>query len=133
MSGIKSYRDLVAWQKAMDLVTSVYQVSERFPGHERFGLVSQIRRAAVSVPSNIAEGHGRRTKSDFVHFLDVARGSANEVQTQLLIAERLGYVGQEASSVCVGLADEVQRIVNALIRAVEGSAKDSVRSRCRQS
>ncbi len=118
---IRGFKDLVAWQRGMDLVQEVYEVSRLLPPDERFGLTSQARRAAVSVPSNIAEGHGRRTKADFVHFLDMARGSANEVETQLLVAVRLTYLTDKQASKAVQLADEVQRIVRGLLLGLKNA------------
>src|SRR4051794_5130461 len=88
----RNYRDLVAWQKAMDLVAEVYRASRGFPSEELYGLTNQVRRASVSIPSNIAEGEGRGTNAEFVRFLRIAYGSLREVETQLLIAERLGYL-----------------------------------------
>jgi four helix bundle protein len=88
----QTYRDLVVWQKAMELVTEIYKATERFPKEEIYGLTSQLRRAAISVPSNIAEGQGRLTKKEFHHFLGYARGSLLEMETQLLIAQNLGYL-----------------------------------------
>ena len=88
----RSHHDLVAWQVALDLVESVYRLTDRFPPSERFGLTAQIRRAAVSVPSNLAEGAGRIGNREFLRFLGIARGSLSEVETQLNIAHRLGYV-----------------------------------------
>ncbi len=99
----KNYRDLIAWQKAMDPVMMVYRASERFAKQEMYGLTSQIRRAAVSVASNIAEGQGR-TKRDFGDFLFIAVGSIREVQTQAFIANRLGYINEETTSVLIDLA-----------------------------
>ncbi len=90
MTGVQSYKDLIAWQKAMDMVEGVYRVTAGYPRDERFGLISQTRRAAVSVPSNIAEGYGRQTRREYIQFVHIARGSANEVETQLLLACRLG-------------------------------------------
>ncbi|WP_260998130.1 four helix bundle protein [Thalassolituus hydrocarboniclasticus] len=87
----RKYRQLVVWQKAMLLVTDIYNVSSDFPGNEQFGLSSQIRRAAVSVPSNIAEGSARGSDKEFTRFLYISRGSLMEVETQLMIAENLGY------------------------------------------
>ena len=87
-----SYRDLIAWQKAMDLVTAIYRATAGFPRDEIYGLTSQLRRAAVSIPSNIAEGQGRQSTREFIHFLSIAYGSLNEAQTQILIAERLKYL-----------------------------------------
>ncbi len=94
----KSYRDLIAWQKAMDLVTAVYQASASFPKDEMYGLTSQLRRAAVSVPSNIAEGQGRHGAAEFRHFLRQASGSLMELETQIMIAERLRYLNSETPS-----------------------------------
>jgi len=84
MMQVKCFRDLIAWQKAISLVTEVYTVTAQFPGHEIYGLTSQLRRASVSIPSNIAEGHGRATKGEFLQFLCHARGSPCEVQTRSL-------------------------------------------------
>src|SRR6266481_2364790 len=92
---VKSYRDLIAWQKAIDMVTSVYKATANFPKDELYGLTSQLRRAAVSVPSNIAEGQGRRTTGEFIHFLGMARGSLNEVQTQTHVALKLGLMNNQ--------------------------------------
>ena len=97
MSTIKSYRDLDVWQKSMDFVEDVYKALSNFPKEERFGICDQIRRAAVSIPSNIAEGFGRDTDTDFAHFLTIARGSLFEVATQLEIASRLGYLPSDSA------------------------------------
>jgi len=94
-SGIRSYRDLHVWQRAVELVEEIYRVSARFPDDERYGLTSQIRKAAVSVPSNIAEGYGRRRTGHYVHHLDIANGSLKEVETQLIIAGRLNFIEKE--------------------------------------
>ena len=125
MNKVQSYKDLIAWQKAMDLVLTAYRLSATFPPREQYGLTAQLRRAAVSIPSNIAEGHGRRTRCDFVRFLDIARASANEVETQVLLAERLEYVKPGDSSACLDLCDEVQRIIKGLIISLE--RKDTAR------
>ena len=92
MDKIKSHKDLKMWQESMTLVTQIYKVSEDFPKHEIYGLSSQIRRAAVSVPSNIAEGAGRKGENEFTRFLYIALGSLSEVETQLEISQRLGYI-----------------------------------------
>ena len=117
----QNYRDLIAWQKSMDLVESVYALTRAFPVDERYGLTSQLRRAVVSVPSNIAEGQGRRSRSEFVHFLSIAHGSLREVETQLLIAVRLGYLKSEASTPVLALSDEVGRLVSGLARSLDRS------------
>jgi four helix bundle protein len=115
----RNYRDLVAWQRAMDLVEAVYAVTREFPGDERFALTSQLRRAAVSIPSNIAEGEGRRSRNEFGHFLAVAYGSLREVETQLLIAIRLNYVSEEKCQPAFDLTDEIGRIISGLSRSLD--------------
>mgnify|MGYP000668987883 FL=1 len=92
MDKIKSHKDLKVWQESMTLVTQIYKISEDFPKHEIYGLSSQIRRAAVSIPSNIAEGAGRKGENEFTRFLYIALGSLSEVETQLEISHRLGYI-----------------------------------------
>jgi four helix bundle protein len=119
---IRSFRDLIAWQKAMELCEQVYTLSQAFPAEERFGLTAQLRRAAVSVPSNIAEGYGRGQTRDYLRFLKVARGSLFEVQTQLLLAVRLKLASADSAGRCLDLAGDVDRIICALIRAVRDSA-----------
>jgi four helix bundle protein len=88
-SEIKSYRDLIVWQKSMDLVVASYEVAKKIPHQEIYGLIAQIQRAAVSIPANIAEGHGRRHTGDYIHHLSMARGSVLELETHFLIAQRL--------------------------------------------
>ena len=103
---VKSFRDLRVWQRAMDLVPEVYRLARSFPGYERFGLVDQIRRAAVSIPSNIAEGHARRHTREFLQYLSIARGSLAELHTLLLLAEQLGHItSDEVASFGQKLAD----------------------------
>ncbi len=111
---MKTFKDLIAWQRAMDLVESVYRASRAFPVDERYGLTVQIRRAAVSIPSNIAEGQGRSTARDFDRFLAIAYGSLLEVETQILIAERLGYLDEMSATPVLAIAGEVGRLVNGL-------------------
>jgi len=94
-SRAKNYQDLVAWQRAMDLVEVVYELAKRFPKDELYGLTSQVRRAVVSVPSNIAEVEGRNSPNDFARFLAIAHGSLREVETQLFIAVRLDYLAND--------------------------------------
>lgn len=93
---IQSYTGIKAWQLSMELVTLIYRLSEKFPQNEMFGLTNQLRRAAVSVPSNIAEGFGRHSNGDFSHFLSIANGSLCEVETQLGIAKNLGFINDES-------------------------------------
>ena len=112
----QSYRDLVAWQQAMDLVDDVYACVRGFPGEELFGLTMQMRRAATSIPNNIAEGHGRFSFRDFRQFLRKARGSALELETEIMIAKRQGYIGNETESLLLEKAERVTRLINGLIR-----------------
>jgi four helix bundle protein len=118
MMGVRNYRDLIVWQKAMDLVSLVYQFTESFPQKEVFGLTNQLRRAAVSIPSNIAEGQGRNTNRDFRHYLSMARGSLQEVETQLELARRLGYLIETKLTEIIELSSEVARLINGLSRAL---------------
>src|SRR5689334_7896665 len=92
---VKKYSDLIVWQKAMDFAELVYAATQSWPRDELYGLTSQVRRAAVSVPSNIAEGQGRLSTKEFIHHISIARGSLLEVETQLLLAQRLGYIQTE--------------------------------------
>jgi four helix bundle protein len=119
----RSYRDLVAWQKAMDLVTATYRAPAGFPKDELFGLTSQLRRAAVSIPSNIAEGQGRLSEKEFRYFLGQARGSLMEVETQLQIAENLGYLQKEQTRSLLQSCAEVGRILNGLLASVSKQAE----------
>jgi len=114
----QSYQDLVAWRKAMDLVTQIYRVSHKFPREEIFALTSQLRRAAVSVPSNIAEGQGRSSRKEFLYFLGNAKGPMSEVETQILIARNLGYIGDEDLTTLLNLSSEVGRILNGLLASL---------------
>src|ERR1700761_5638582 len=114
---ITSYRDLIAWQKGLDLCELVYRASSQFPRDEMYGLTSQIRRAAVSVPSNIAEGAGRITRGEFVQSVGHARGSLLEVETQLIVAQRLGYLSTEKTYKLLEVTNEIGRIANGLIRS----------------
>jgi four helix bundle protein len=114
----RSYKDLVVWQKAMDLVTSTYRATARFPKDELFGLTSQARRAAVSIPSNIAEGQGRLSEKEFRHFLGNARGSLMELETQLQVAENLGYLQKEEVAGLLQSCGEVGRLLNGLIASI---------------
>jgi len=113
-----SYQDLRVWQQAMTLAVEVYGVTERFPKHELYGLTSQIRRAVVSVPSNIAEGKGHRSDREFLHFLYHARGSLFELETQILLAHKLKYISEkevgELQALIAGVARSLTGLVNSL-------------------
>ena len=121
MAAAKTHRDLIAWQEAMTLVEIAYRDTARFPKQEIFGLAAQIRRAAVSVPSNIAEGAGRNSPGEFAQFLGVASGSVAEMTTQLEIAQRLGYL--TGSVEILRHADRVGRLVNGLRRSIKNRGK----------
>jgi len=115
----KSYRELLVWQKAIQLTVLVYQISKPFPREEIYGLTSQMRRCAVSIPSNIAEGAGRLNTSEYQHFLGIARGSHFELQTQLTIVKELGFGGAAQISVAENLSEEVGRMIFATIRSLK--------------
>ena len=116
--GVRSYRDLVAWQKGMDLVREIYQISRIFPKDEIFALVSQIRRAAVSIPSNIAEGHQKLSRKEYQHYLGNARASLAEVETQILIAKDLDYLGEIEMNQILNLSAELGKVLNGLINSI---------------
>lgn len=122
MAKVERFEDLIAWQKSYQLVLDVYEATSGFPADERFGLTSQLRRAAVSIPSNIAEGFGRQTRGDFLRFLDMARGSAHEVETQLRLAHDLSFINQPQILEQVA---EVQRILNGLIASLRRKSPDT--------
>lgn len=115
MSPVRNYRDLIVWQKSMDFCTSVYSTTRAFPKEDLFGLTQQVRRAVVSIPSNIAEGNGRSSTPDYVRFLEYARGSLFEAQTQLEIARREHYLTDEPHGVLFALSNEIERMLNAMI------------------
>jgi len=114
----QSYKELVAWKKAMELVTEIYRTTERFPKEEIYGLTSQLRRAAISVPCHIAEGQGRLTKGEFQQFLGYVRGSLLEVETQILIAGNLGYLKEHQVNSLLELSAEIGRILNGLLASI---------------
>jgi len=114
----RGYKDLLVWRKGIDLVKEIYRMTKPFPADERFGLISQMRRAAVSVPSNIAEGQARRTTGEFVQFLSQAEGSIAELDTQLILAEELGYAKATQVASAAELVSELRRMLNALRRTL---------------
>jgi len=115
------YRELVVWQKGVALVTTVYRATANFPKQEVFGLTSQIRRAAVSVPANIAEGQGRSSRGEFKLLLGHARGSLYELETHVLVARNLDYLSGEACSELILRIHEVGRLLNGLLKSLERS------------
>ncbi len=110
---VKSYKELIVWQKSIDLVSLIYNISKGFPEDEKFGLTSQIRRASVSVPSNIAEGWGRLSRKNYIHFLRISRGSLFEVETQIIIAKNLKYF--DDSKEIDNLIVEISKMLNAMM------------------
>ena len=122
---MRGHKDLIAWQKAMELVTEIYSATRTFPKEELYGLVSQLRRAAVSVPSNLAEGYSRNSRNEFHHFVRQARGSLAEIETQVEIAKNLNYVPVEICTALTERIDEVGRLLTGLrawsAKAVPGS------------
>jgi four helix bundle protein len=115
---VTHYRELIVWQKSMDLVEEIYRVTQSFPREELYGLTNQLRRAAVSVPSNIAEGQGRGIGGEFAHHLRIANGSLQEVETQMLIAVRLGYINSTVVEAALAMSAEVGRVLRGLLRSV---------------
>jgi four helix bundle protein len=111
---VMSYQDLVVWQKAMQLAEAVYKMTQAFPPEERYGLTQQLRRAGVSIPSNIAEGHARATTREYLHFLSIAQGSRAEAETQVLLAIQIGYLSRPQAQPALGLLDEVSRMLASL-------------------
>src|SRR5271163_2729249 len=120
-----SYRDLIAWKKGMQLVNSVYDATDSFPQHELYGLTSQLRRAAVSIPSNIAEGQAHYTNPEFIRFLRHARGSLAEIETQILISKDRGYLREEQANKLIAQSDELGRVLSGLINSLKKLEGDS--------
>jgi len=116
--GVQTYQDLVVWQRAMDMVIEIYQMTQSFPKQEQYGLVSQMRRAAVSVASNIAEGQGRGFGQEFAHHLRMAQGSLQEMETQMILAQRLQYVPIDDCRKIMSTADEVGKLFRRLHQSV---------------
>lgn len=112
---MQSYKDLIVWQKSISLVTELYRVTEKFPKSEMFGLTSQIRRAAVSISSNIAEGYSRKHRLEYIQFLRIAFGSGTELETQIVITKNLGFVKDKELIKINGLLNETMRMLNKLI------------------
>ncbi|MBU0484681.1 MAG: four helix bundle protein [Proteobacteria bacterium] len=114
----KPHHKLNVWQRAMAFVKDIYQVTARFPEEEKFGLVSQMRRAAISIPSNIAEGAARNTHREFVHFLHIAQGSISELETQLIISKDLGLISEESCQKIIAELDEISKMVVGLQKSL---------------
>ena len=116
---MQHYQQLLVWQKAMDLVVLCYEITKPFPAEERYGLTSQIRRAGVSVPANIAEGHARFHTKEFLNHLSIARGSLAELETELMISQRVGYLAEEQLTKVLAMTDEIGRMTAGLRQSLE--------------
>lgn len=117
--GIRTFRDLKVWQKGMALVNRVYNATNYFPENEKYSLTSQLRRSAISIPSNIAEGYGRRSTGDYIRFLNIAIGSLYEVQTQIEIALNLDYMKKEWFDILYEDSREIERMLSSIIQKIE--------------
>ena len=116
---MRGYRSLIIWQKARELVREIYSITNDLPKEEAFGLISQIRRAVISIPSNIAEGYGRQYRSEYVRFLNIARGSCYEVETQLILCMDLGFLNADRAGNAMGLLEEIGKLGNAMIHSLQ--------------
>ena len=121
--GIQSYKDLIVWQEAMSLAEACYRLTRKFPRDELFGLTSQIRRAAASVPANVAEGYGREVKGSYIQSLRIAQGSLKELETHLLLAERVELATSDAVAELTCASERIGKMLRALIRALQSSSK----------
>jgi four helix bundle protein len=116
---MKDYKKLKVWEKSIELVLDIYKLTSGFPKSEQYGLTSQIRRCAVSIPINIAEGSGRESEGDFNHFLNISKGSSNELETQLIISSRLGFLNNENFTSCISVIEEIQKMLAGLQRSLK--------------
>jgi four helix bundle protein len=116
--GLRSYQELIGWKKGIELVTDVYRLTQKFPKQEIYGLTSQLRRAAVSIPSNIAEGQGRMSRGEFKQFLGHARGSVFELESQVLIARNLAYLNMEEGEVLLERIADLGSVLNGLLKSL---------------
>ena len=121
---LKTYKELKVWQKSYQLCLEVYKVTKTFPQDERYGMISQMRRAVLSIPSNIAEGYGRKTTLEYIRFLYIAYGSTCELETQLLLSGDLGYLKKESISEFQSFIGEIERMLKALIKSHENKHLD---------
>ena len=120
---LRNYKDLKVWEKAYKLCINIYQITKAFPNDEKYGIVSQVRRSAVSIPSNIAEGYGRGTTQDYIRFLYIAYGSNCELETQVLLSCDLGYIGSEQRKNLLENIREIERMLKALINSLENKLR----------
>ena len=120
---VNSYEDLIVWQKSVDLVVGIYQITKNLPREELYGLSDQIRRAAISIPSNIAEGQQRHSPKDYLKFLAIAKGSLGELKTQLIICDRLGYLNAHQTEPLLDECDVIGRMLSGLMKSLSGRAQ----------
>jgi four helix bundle protein len=118
MGEVSNYKDLLVWQRSMDLVERIYRITEKLPDRERWGLISQMCRAAVSVPANIAEGYGRQSTGKYRHFLSIVRGSLSELETHMLLCQRLGYIEAKEVASLLSEAEEILKMLSTLISKI---------------
>lgn len=116
---MNNYKELKVWQKAVDFTVEIHKLSGYFPNHEQFGLTSQVRRAAYSIPSNIAEGAGRGSKKEFIHFLSIALGSTFEIETQLIIANKINYIENNKLEEALETISEIQKMIRGLQKSLD--------------
>lgn len=116
---MSTFRDLLIWQKSMEYVTDIYATTKKFPDEEKFGLVSQLRRSAVSIPSNISEGYGRNSSNEFARFLNIAMGSLFEVQTQIEIAQNLRFIDSKNFEKLYERSREIERMMSSFIKSLD--------------
>lgn len=114
-----NFKELLVWQKSIEFVTEIYKITETFPKNETYGLISQIRRASVSIPSNIAEGNSRRSKPDYLQFLKISRGSCAEIETQLIISKNLKFLNENDYMKLNGNIIEILKMLNGLINSLQ--------------
>lgn len=119
MGNVNTYKDLIVWQKAMQLVTEVYSITKKLPKEEIYGLTSQIRRSCISIPSNIAEGFGRKSTNEYIRFLQIANGSLYELQTQLEICTNLKYFPNQIYNRIYEQSREIERMLSSLVRKLD--------------
>ena len=120
----QNYKDLVVWQKGISLAKAIYRLTAKFPGEEKFGLVSQMRRAAISIPSNIAEGQARHTTGEFIQLISHAEGSTAELETQVILSTELGFVEATSTKAVFILLDDIRRMLNGLRRRLSGDRNE---------
>lgn len=116
-----NYKDLIVWQKSVDLITEIYSYTKHFPKEEIYLLTNQIRRSSISIPSNIAEGHSRRSQVDYIQFLKIARGSCAELETQLIISKNLNYLNTNDFEILSKKSEEIAKMLNALITKLQAN------------